>query len=598
LGDDFNAHEAKADAAMPDSISETPRFFSATVLLRLAVIFLPIALLTGIMILVLYQHDRGLEYQLYEQAGQHIVGLHADIINRELKAVQSDLLYLANQEMLIDFVSGGPTHKEQLEKEYSLFAEQRTVYDQIRYLDSAGQERIRINYAAGRASIVPEYELQAKEGRYYFGETMQLKRGEVFASPFDLNVEHGQIEQPLKPVIRFATPVFDKGGHKQGILILNYLGSVLTAKLATVSLTFPGWTVLLNRDGYFVRGRRAADEWGFMLGHHFSFATLYPEDWQRLVHSSAGQFRSEQGLVTFRTVSPVPNYPGQRATISKSLDPDARDPRLIVVAQTPADRLEQQSTRLWQRLAIFSTSALLLVLGLTWYLAHAAVLRRSQERKTAASEARLRALSTQLLTAQEDERRRLSRDLHDELGQVVTAVTLSLQRAAQTNDVAKKDELIGQAVRGSEILLGGIHEISARVRPSILDDLGLKDAVQNLLGSYERNTGIVPKAELHFEHHDIPPTIAENVYRIAQEALTNVSKHAAAKEVIVRLSVIGRQLCLEVCDRGFGFAPEAMPAKGLGILGMRERAELLHGTFGIRTAPGEGTEIRVTIPLK
>src|SRR5205085_1745807 len=106
---------------------------------------------------------------------------------------------------------------------------------------------------------------------------------------------------------------------------------------------------------------------------------------------------------------------------------------------------------------------------------------RSQEWQIAESEARLRTLSTQLITAQEDERRRLSRDLHDELGQVVTAVTLDLQRAAQAGDPAKKDDLIGRALHRTECLLDRIHEISLQIRPTILDDLGLKDAVQNLL---------------------------------------------------------------------------------------------------------------------
>src|SRR5262249_29508540 len=147
----------------------------------------------------------------------------------------------------------------------------------------------------------------------------------------------------------------------------------------------------------------------------------------------------------------------------------------------------------------FSMAALLLVFGLVWYLAYAASVRRHQERKIAESEGRLRTLSTQLMAAQEDERRKLSRDLHDELGQVVTAVALDLKRAAQTGDGVKKAELIARALRGSELLLTDIQEISARIRPTILDDLGLKDAVQNLLGDYERHTGIVPQSELRFE---------------------------------------------------------------------------------------------------
>src|SRR5207244_5976849 len=99
------------------------------------------------------------------------------------------------------------------------------------------------------------------------------------------------------------------------------------------------------------------------------------------------------------------------------------------------------------------------------------------------------------ITAQADERRRLSRDLHDELGQVVTAVTLDLQRAAQAADGTKKDDLIQRGLHGATCLLDKIHEISLRIRPTLLDDLGLKDAVQSLLSDYERWTGIVSRAE-------------------------------------------------------------------------------------------------------
>jgi signal transduction histidine kinase len=582
---------------MSDRSTKPPGIFSARVLVRLAIIFVPLVLITGGIVLALYHHDRALEHQLYEQAGEHAVKLQAEIINGELKTVQSDLLYLAKQAILVDFVSGGPTSKEQLETEYCLFARQRAVYDQIRYLDAGGQEQIRVNFAGGSPTVVPREELQPKGNRYYFWATRRLGRGEVFISPFDLNIEHDQIEQPYKPVIRFATPVFDRKGQKQGILILNYLGAGLTFKLAEMSVSFSGWSALLNRGGYFLRGRSMEDEWGFMLGHQTTFATYYPEEWPRLTESTTGQFETEQGLFTFRSLSPGQSFPAPGRP-PDSTDPDAGDPGMIVVSHIPADRLNQQTNLLLQRLLVFAVAALLLVFGLTWYLAYAAAVRRHQERQIVESESRLRKLSTQLMATQEQERRKLSRDLHDELGQVVTAISLGLQRAAQAGNAAKKDELIAQALRGTELLLTDIREISARIRPTILDDLGLKDAVQSLLGDFERHTGIVPQSELYFEQLEVPAAVAENVYRILQEALTNVSKHAGAAEVLVELRVDSRNIFLAVRDRGAGFVPEALTSKGLGILGMRERAELLHGNFSVRAAPGEGTEITVTIPIQ
>src|SRR5205807_2147781 len=145
---------------------------------------------------------------------------------------------------------------------------------------------------------------------------------------------------------------------------------------------------------------------------------------------------------------------------------------------------------------------------------------------------------------------RLSRDLHDELGQLVTAVTLLLQRAARAPEREKKDDLIGRALHSADSLLEHIHEISTRVRPTLLDDLGLKDAVQSYLGEFEHRTGIIPSAQLRFEKRPVPPGVSENVYRILQEGLTNVAKHAGAGEVFIDLHVTAAAVELTIRDEG------------------------------------------------
>jgi signal transduction histidine kinase len=587
---------------MPVSPTDSPGLFSPQVLRRTLAIFLPASLLTGCIVMALYYTDRASERALYEQAGTHLVDLHADIITREWKSVESDLHYLANQAVLRNYLSGAGASKQELEDEYVLFCRQKGVYDQIRYLDAFGQERIRINYHEGQPAVVPEGELQPKGRRPYFSQALHLERGEVFVSRFDLNVEHEQIERPLKPMIRFATPVFDQQGVKRGVLILNYLGSVLLEKLAEVSVSFPGSALLLNQDSFFLRGPSPEDEWGFMLGHRRSFRTYYPDEWQALAASPEGQFRTAHGLFTFRTLSPRLQLPSQPpvppvAPGFARLDPDAGDAGLKLVSHIPPSVLSSRTTVLLRRLLLLYGVVLVLLLVLAWYLGYSGALRRSQGRRLAESEARLRTLSMQLISAQEDERRSLSRDLHDELGQVVTALTLDLQRATQAGDRTKKDELIGRALHAAGRLLDSIHAISTRLRPTLLDDLGLKDAVQSYLGEYERQTGIVAQAQLRFDHEHLPAVVSESIYRILQEALTNVSKHARSPEVFVELHVEPGQVALAVRDVGVGFAPEALDGKRLGLLGMRERAELLDGTFVLRAEPGKGTEIRVTLPL-
>jgi signal transduction histidine kinase len=563
---------------MPGPPSGPPGIFAPRVLGRSLAIFLPAALLTGGVVLALYYLDRANEHALYEQAGAHLVDLHAEIISRELKSVESDLLYLADQAVLRSFLADGATRHD-LEEEYVLFCRQRGVYDQIRYLDATGQERLRVNHNDGRPEAVAEGELQPKGGRYYFTRALPLGRGEVFVSPLDLNVEHEQIERPYKPVIRFATPVLDGRGVKRGVLVLNYLGAVLFRKLAEVSAGFPGSAWLLNGDGFFLRGPAPVDEWGFMLGHDRTFAASYPDEWAGLAHCARGQLQTARGLFTSR-VLPTP------------------EGGVVVVSHVPPDVLDGRADLLLRRLLLLDGVVLLLLLVLAWYLGHAGVLRRDHERRLAESEARLRTLSARLLDAQEAERRSLSRDLHDELGQVVTAVTLDLQRAAAAADRDKKDDLIGRALNGAGHVLDRIHEISTRLRPTLLDDLGLRDAVQSFLAEYERRTGVGARARLRFERPNVPAVVSENVYRILQEALTNVAKHARATEVAVDLRVTADEVALAVRDDGAGFDAAVLDGKRLGLLGMRERAELLEGTFTVQSEPGRGTEVRVTLPIR
>jgi len=557
-------------AAMADSASSSLDIFSPPVLRRLLAIFLPAALLTGGVVYALYYQDLAKDHTLYEQSGKHLVELQAQIINEELRSVESDVLYLSDQGVLRSFLSRKRSKRE-LEDEYVLFCQRRGVYDQIRYLDKEGQEIIRINYNSGQPAIVPKEDLQPKADRYYFQATMRLKRWQVFVSPFDLNVEHEKIEKPLKPCIRFATPVFDQEGEKQGILVLNYLGAVLIRKLVDVSVTFQGVASLLNHDGFYLHGPTPEDEWGFMLNHQRSFAPDHPLEWQRLEQRESGQFETERGLFTFQALSLRAQLPEHRSPFSPTLahrDPDAGEAGLKIVSQISPAVLDGSATRLLRTLLSMAGFVLLVILILAWYLAYAGALRRQHERQISESAHRLRTLSTQLITAQEDERRSLSRDLHDELGQLVTAVKLDLQRAAQAGDSQKKDELLGRARHGTDCLLESIHAISTRVRPTLLDDLGLKDAVQSYLSEYEQRTGIVTRAELRLEQPLPPGAVSQNVFRILQEALTNVAKHSKVGEVFVALVTADRRVQLTVRDAGVGFAPEAVDGKRLGLFGM------------------------------
>ncbi len=568
--------------------------------LRVVRSFLIPFLLVGVVFLgivaILYQQDVRHQRTLLEQESQHLLNLQHELLTFELQAVQSDLLFLANQQTLQRFLSGDRSARSELEHEYISFAVHKGVYDQIRCLDAAGQETVRVNYRQGKTQAVPQGKLQSKATRYYYRQALSLKRGEVLISSFDLNVEHGRIQQPIKPVIRFLTPTFDHFGQKRGLLALNYLGSHLLAKLKQTSASFRGQTMLLNTQGEYLQSPHPSHQWGWLLGHPHSFRSGFPLVWEQLKNPTVDRLPRGGHLYLFQRVPLGRRLPaeGGNSTELHPLDSNF----LILVGYISSAVANAHSRALLNQLMVMFGGIMVVVAFLSLYWARSREIRRYHEQRIVESELRLRQLSAMLLAAQEAERRNLSRDLHDELGQQVTCICLDLQSISQDYLDTRSKGLLLQALSGTRQLLKSLHEVAARVRPSVLDDLGLQQAVESFLDDYQQRTGLAILSRLSLSGQQIAPAVGENVYRILQEALTNVASHAQVTQAEVILQVKDQMLHLFVQDRGIGFPPTQLTnSTRLGILGMRERAELLGGQFHLKSEPGEGTQIRVEIPL-
>jgi len=564
---------------MPKPQSDRVSILAPRVLRRCFAVFLIAALVFAVIVAALYCQDVLHQQIMLEQESRHVLELQQESLLVEFRAVQSDLLYLATQDVLMRFLAGDPSARGKLEDEYSSFARHKAVYDQIRCLSTSGQEIVRVNYHDGDSEVVPQSEMQSKAMRYYYQQALSLDAGEVFVSPFDLNLEHGQIEQPLKPVIRFVTPVLDDLGAKRGVLVLNYLGEHLLSKLRQLSTGFRGATMLVNQSGEYVQAPDPNHEWGWLLDHSHSFRKDFPLAWDRGKHLGTGQIRVGHDLYSFRRVS---------------AEPDS----LVLVSFVSSSVAKAHSRELLNQLMIMYAGVMLGVAVFSPYWARSGILRKYHERQIAESESRLRQLSSLLLAAQETERRNLSRDLHDELGQQVTAISLDLRSLEKKAGNAAPDELLQRAIHETDQLLKSLHKIATRVRPSVLDDLGLREAIESLISEYQQRTGISVNAELRFHRDSFPATIGENVYRILQEALTNVASHAHVSQVEVSIESNSDLLRMTIRDSGAGFEPETiMKSARLGLLGMRERVELLNGCFEVESAISHGTHIRVTIPL-
>jgi len=211
----------------------------------------------------------------------------------------------------------------------------------------------------------------------------------------------------------------------------------------------------------------------------------------------------------------------------------------------------------------------------------------------------LQQLSARLLQIQEDERTRLSRELHDEIGQTLTALRLAISRALSwlpTQPPAAEASL-EEARLLAEKTVETVRNISVLLRPSLLDDLGLEPALQWQAEDFSRRSGIRCGFSSDGLDENLPAAHRTCVYRVVQEALTNCAKHSAATHVDIHVRQADGELKLEVADNGKGFPMDAQRAAGLGILGMRERAAALGGQLLLESAPGEGTRVSIRLPL-
>jgi two-component system, NarL family, sensor histidine kinase UhpB len=199
------------------------------------------------------------------------------------------------------------------------------------------------------------------------------------------------------------------------------------------------------------------------------------------------------------------------------------------------------------------------------------------------------------LAAQEAERLRVARELHDEIGQTLTAATIKAERAAEGDPALASAALrqVADAVRDS---LDEVRRIARELRPEALDDLGLVNALIALCSRIGAQGGPVVRRELQGRLPPLSPDVELVIYRIAQESLTNALRHSGARSVTVSLQADAETLTLRVADDGQGM-PARLPSGTAGIAGMRERAMLVNGRLSLESRPNEGTEVRLTVPV-
>ncbi len=284
------------------------RFFRQNFKVAL-IIFLPLFTVTSSVLLAFcYFEVKSMEdIQLKDES--QTLKLEKAKIADHFDLIVADLLFFSNYSQLLTMLNQPKINIQNIANDFALFSRGSKIYDQVRIIDADGKESVRVNFFPDKGPvIVNEEDLQVKKDRYYFRDTFNLQKGEIFVSPLDLNIEHGELEKPIKPIIRFGTPIFDETGNKRGIVMFNYLAEYLVRDILEITQLLPSQCMMLNSGGYWLINKPNPElEWGFMFedGGDLTMKAQDPETWKTITSEDNGQFTNSKGLYTFVTVYPL-----------------------------------------------------------------------------------------------------------------------------------------------------------------------------------------------------------------------------------------------------------------------------------------------------
>ncbi|MBI9091611.1 MAG: hypothetical protein JEZ12_20570 [Desulfobacterium sp.] len=352
---------------------------------KFLLIVIPLLMLVNLVSYGLYTNHKKNELSLLKNNAENRLLRHKDILDEFSKNIINDLKIILNHNDLQDLIQSNHD-KSSMDFVHDLIQIEtiERTYDQIRYIDENGMEKIRVNFNDGHPGSVEKKRLQNKKDRYYFKDTFKLNKNQIFISPMDLNIENGMIEVPIKPMIRIGSPVFDKDGIKKGILIVNYLSETLLNSLE--DKTSSSSIMMLNRNGYFLKGMKKDHDWGFMYQNksQITFDHIFPNSWELMNRTDKGSFTNEFGIFSFETV-----YPLKKSIISssgaskafqesqKKINSDQYFWKLVLIVSQK--ELEQKIEPFKRNLIVFNLALCLIIIIITWFLAELSYKKKTAE---------------------------------------------------------------------------------------------------------------------------------------------------------------------------------------------------------------------------
>lgn len=274
-------------------------------LLIFLLLFAGIEIIFAATLYLLYDFDFRKTLNGLKQSHQTAVNKQEQIIRFHMGSIISDLFFLRDI-VEMSFRENDTVNHQAQAHIFSYFSKNKKIYDQIRFIDETGRERIRVNLTNKQPSIITAEKLQNKKSREYFIESMKTARNEVFVSPFELNIENNKLEKPFKPVIRFALKVYGPDGAERGIVVLNYLGDHILKVKQDIEKLHGCKVLLVNRNGFYISSENPTEEWAwyFTDKRGLSFAARYPGAWHKIVEANKGAFYDNGNFIEFSTFYP------------------------------------------------------------------------------------------------------------------------------------------------------------------------------------------------------------------------------------------------------------------------------------------------------
>jgi len=273
---------------------------------------------------------------------------------------RESLRLLSSGDGIISYLeSGKPEDLDRATRRAVFFSQDNPDYDKIRYIDESGREVLRVN---GMGDVVPGDRLQNKADRPFFQKTNALSPGQIYISPIDLNVENGAIEQPLKPMVRLAMPIFDSHGQHRGIYVINALIENSIDRLRQFSPQYAPRFRLLNAQGYWLAAAKPGEEWGFMLPGRagMTLAKTDPALWAKIVQNPSGQEPYQGGYFTWKHAIPSQMAPGKPVTLVTD------DDFLVMGSQLTHEEWAASFVRLRQTFILVGLVVLVLTTMIAW----------------------------------------------------------------------------------------------------------------------------------------------------------------------------------------------------------------------------------------